>query len=337
MLKRAIIPAWGRILRGYRPFLSVEVTKECPLQCPGCYAYDPGHLNNGYGIRSLAEWRGDDLVEKVMRLVRRERPLHVSLVGGEPLIRYRELTALIGRLDAMDIEVQVVTSAVRPIPEEWGKFSNLHLAVSVDGLQPEHDVRRAPATYERILDHIAGHQVIVHCTVTPQFLERPGYLKEFAETWSGQSNTRKIWFSLFTPQKGASTAERLTAGQRALAINRIAELRTAYPKVYAPGVLLSGLRRPPASPAECMFAQITQCFAPDLSTPVSPCQIGGNPECSECGCIAAAGFACIGNYRLGGILKLSDIFAVSRRLGSHFRGRRNSAGQTAESSVGCPL
>jgi len=29
-----IFTAWGRILSGYAPNLSIEITKECPLRCP---------------------------------------------------------------------------------------------------------------------------------------------------------------------------------------------------------------------------------------------------------------------------------------------------------------
>jgi len=321
MRKSSIFPAWGHILRGYRPFLSIEVTKECPLSCPGCYAYEPGHLNNGRSIRSLTEWQGDDLVKKTLALVQRFRPLHVSLVGGEPLVRYRELTDLIRRLNTMGIEVQVVTSAVRPIPEEWKKFPNLHLVVSIDGLKPEHDARRAPATYDRILRHIGDHQVIVHCTIIQQFLSQPDYLEKFVHTWSLQKSVRKIWFSLFTPQKGDYPSERLKIRERRIAIDRIAAIQSSYPKLCASGIILDGYRYPPFSPSECIFAQITNCVSADLSTPVIPCQIGGRPECSECGCIAEAGLASIGKFKLAGLLKVSDIFAVSRRLGEQWRGR----------------
>ena len=48
------------------------------------------------------------------------------------------------------------------------------IVVSIDGLQPEHDARRTPATYDRILKHIAGHQITVHCTVTRQQVEPAG-------------------------------------------------------------------------------------------------------------------------------------------------------------------
>ena len=42
-----IIRAWGKILRGEHPALSIEITRECPLKCPGCYAYDDAHLGGG--------------------------------------------------------------------------------------------------------------------------------------------------------------------------------------------------------------------------------------------------------------------------------------------------
>src|SRR5512146_2335737 len=111
MRKTAIFPAWARILRGYRPFLSIEITKLCPLQCPGCYAYDPRHLNSDQTLRDLNEWKGDELESKILSLVARLRPLHVSFVGGEPLVRVDELTSLIRKLGTWKIEAQVVTSA----------------------------------------------------------------------------------------------------------------------------------------------------------------------------------------------------------------------------------
>lgn len=80
------LPAWARILRGYKPLLSIEITKECPLSCPGCYAYEDEHLGNGTTLRQLSDYKGDSLVEGILALVRRYRPLHVSIVGGEPLI-----------------------------------------------------------------------------------------------------------------------------------------------------------------------------------------------------------------------------------------------------------
>jgi MoaA/NifB/PqqE/SkfB family radical SAM enzyme len=310
-----IIPAWGRILRGYKPFLSLEITRECPLRCPGCYAYEPSHLGATGPLRQLADYKGEALVSGVLGLVRRFRPLHLSIVGGEPLLRYRELSVLLPKLADMGVEVQVVTSAVRAIPPEWRKLSTLHIVVSVDGLQPEHDKRRFPATYERILKHIANHVVTIHCTITRQLLERADYLSEFANFWSQRSEVKNIWFSLFTPQEGDQSKERLDPADRQVVLEELARLRGDFPKVDLPAAVLDGYNHPPVSPDECVFAQATNCISADLTTRVTPCQFGGNPVCSECGCIASAGLASIGRHKLGGLIPVWKIFDVSRKLG----------------------
>ena len=313
-----IIPAWARILSGHKPFLSIEITRECPLRCPGCYAYEPNHLGAGNELRHLTDFNGERLVGEVLSLVRRLRPLHLSIVGGEPLVRYRELGVLLPKLEKLGVEVQLVTSAVRAIPPEWNTLTNLHLVVSVDGLPAEHDKRRSPATYERILRNIASQQIIVHCTITRQLLGRPGYLDEFARFWSSRAEVRKIWFSLFTPQEEDSGAERLTIQERHAVLAQLAQMRRSFPKLYLPNAVLDGYSHPPASPEECIFAQTTDCISADLATRIAPCQFGGHPCCAECGCVASAGLASIGRYKLAGLIPVSTIFSVSQKVGQCF-------------------
>ncbi len=315
-----IFPAWYGILRGHRPFLSVEITRECPLRCPGCYAYEQAHLGPAGSLRELVDLKGEALITGMLTLVRRLRPLHLSIVGGEPLVRYRELDILLPELEGLGVEVQLVTSAVRPIPLAWKNLHNLRLVVSVDGLQPEHDRRRAPATYERVLKHIAGHRIIVHCTITSQLAQRPNYLRDFARFWAEREEVRKIWFSLFTPQHREHSEERLSPQDRLNVISELAELRSSFAKVYIPDVVLDGYLHPPKSPQQCIFAQTTACVSADLVTCVTPCQFGGNPVCAECGCIASAGLASIGKYKLAGLVPVSDILSVSRKVGAYFTG-----------------
>ena len=316
MKKSDVLRVWGRVLRGQNPFLSIEITKECPLSCPGCYAYSPDHLGSLTTLRQLSDYRGHELVTATIALVRRMRPLHVSIVGGEPLVRYRELSDLLPVLDRMGIEVQLVTSAVRPIPREWAALECLHLAVSIDGLAPEHDQRRKPATYDRILKHIAGHRVIVHCTVTRPMLARPGYLVEFARFWSGRPEVRTIWFSIYTPQEGDDSAERLTARDRERLIGELPAIGAAFPKARLPEMVLEGYRNPPRSPDECTFARLTTCVSADLKTQIEPCQLGGKPVCEECGCLASLSMHGISGYKIGGVLPISAILNASIRVGS---------------------
>jgi organic radical activating enzyme len=144
-------------------------------------------------LRQLQDKRGDDLVQGVLALVDEHRPLHLSLVGGDPLVRHREVTSLLPLLQDRGVHVQVVTSAFRQIPPEWTAIEKLNIVVSIDGLQPEHDQRRKPATYARILESIRGHHVTAHCTITGQMMKRASYLREFIEFWSAKPEIQKIW------------------------------------------------------------------------------------------------------------------------------------------------
>jgi MoaA/NifB/PqqE/SkfB family radical SAM enzyme len=320
-----IVRAWGKILRGYRPNLSIEITKECPLRCPGCYAYGDEHLGGAQTLRTLSDRKGDALVNGIIDVVDRLQPLHVSLVGGEPLVRYRELNDLLPRLSKRGLFVQVVTSAVRPIPIEWASIPRLQVCVSIDGLQPEHDVRRAPATYDRILKHIEGQHITVHCTVTRQQTLRPGYIEEFLRTWSDNRNVKSIWLSLYTPQVGEESEEKLTPEDRVRVVADLRALRERFPKLQMPRQLLDAYLEPPASPADCIFAQTTDCLSADLQTRITPCQFGGAPDCANCGCMASAGLAAVGRHRLGGLVPIDALFAGSLRIGRTIAAARSSA------------
>lgn len=319
-----VIQAWGKILKGEQPSLSIEITRECPLKCPGCYAYDVAHLGGGQTLRDLNDRRGQSLVDGVLEVVDRLRPLHLSIVGGDPLVRYRELELLIPLLLARGIHVQIVTSAFRTMGPTWASLPHLHVVVSVDGLQPEHDVRRAPATYDRILKNIVGQKITVHCTITGQMMKRPGYLAEFLEFWTPRPEIKKVWFSLFTPQVGDRMPEILSADERARAIADMLELRKQYPKLDMPEAVIREFASPPHSPKDCIFALTTQTLSADLKTKITPCQFGGNPDCASCGCIASMGLASIASHKLGGILSLGTIFRASVEIGqSRAKARAN--------------
>jgi organic radical activating enzyme len=328
-----IVRAWGKILAGYRPSLSIEITRECPLRCPGCYAYGDDHLGGTATLRELADRKGQHLIDGILEVVDRRHPLHVSLVGGEPLVRFRELDVVLPRLAERGLYVQVVTSAVRPIPAAWASIPRLQICVSIDGLQPEHDARRAPATYDRILKHIEGHHVTVHCTVTRQQAERDGYLEAFVQTWSDNPHVRTIWMSMYTPQVGDTSAERLTAANRLRVVNDLRALRLRYPKLQIPAQVLDAYLDPPASPDDCIFAQTTDCVSADLTTRITPCQFGGTPDCRDCGCMASAGLAAVGRHRLGGIIPIDALFMGSLAIGRavhRVRGERAPTGSAPE-------
>lgn len=310
-----VIRGWGAILSGRAPSLSIEITRECPLRCPGCYAYDDNHLGGLKVLRDLNDSKGDDLIQGVLRVVDERRPLHLSIVGGDPLVRYREVEALVPQLIERGVHVQLVTSAFRPMHESWGKLEHLNVVVSIDGLQPEHDVRRKPATYERILKNIVNQQITIHCTITSQMVKRPGYMREFLEFWTPRPEIRKVWFSIFTPQMGADHEEILSQDQRRQVVEELKRLRVEFPKLDMPIGMLNQFLSPPHSPEDCIFAMTTETISADLTTRITPCQFGGEPDCSQCGCIASMGLAAVGAHKLGGFLPVGAIFKTSHKIG----------------------
>ena len=324
MKKSEVIQAWSTILSGRAPSLSIEITKECPLRCPGCYAFDAAHLGSDVQLSQLSDFKGDDLVRNVLAVIDEHKPLHVSLVGGDPLVRYRELEQLLPEIERRGIHTQVVTSAFRVIPTHWLQFKKLNVVVSIDGLQPEHDERRKPATYERILKNIKGSRITIHCTITSQIAQRPGYLDEFLAFWSSQPEIAKVWFSIFTPQRGATDPEILTPEQRASVIEDLRYLRVKYPVLDMAEAVIAEIDSPPSNPSDCIFARTTETISADLTTQITPCQFGGDPDCEQCGCIASMGLAAVGHHRLVGPLTAGHVFKASDRVGKGWRRMRRA-------------
>lgn len=317
---KPVLQTWGRTLVARVPSLSIEITRECPLRCPGCYAYEDAHLGTT-NLRSLSDFKGQELVTRVLALVDEHKPLHVSIVGGDPLVRYRELDVLLPQLTKR-AHVQVVTSAFRPIPASWANLPSLRLVVSIDGLQPEHDVRRKPATYERIIRNIEGQHVAVHCTITSVMTKRSGYLPEFVEFWSANPNVEKIWMSIFTPQRGTEPVECVGIEERKGVVETLLQLRRSQSKLDMSEGLINEFLAPPSSPEDCIFAKTTLSLSADLKTRVEPCQFGGDPDCSRCGCIASMGLAAIGHQKLLGPVTAGDVFWASARIGGAVQSTR---------------
>lgn len=72
----------------------------------------------------MFDFKGQELIRRIRELVSEHKPLHLSIVRGDPLVRYRELEVLLPEL-VERTHAQVVTSAFRPIPLSWAALPNL--------------------------------------------------------------------------------------------------------------------------------------------------------------------------------------------------------------------
>ena len=302
-------------MRGKLPLLSIEITSECPLSCPGCYAYGDRHLGGGVTLTQLSDARGESLIQGILRLVDEHDPMQLSLVGGEPMMRHRELGKLLPILSARGIYTMVVTSGVIPIPAEWTSLPRITVAISVDGLPEHHDERRKPATYERILRNIAGGRVYIHWTAVREHVQDIRYAERYLEFWSAREEVHRIWMSVYTPQRGEQSAERLTMEDRKRLAEAIPDLARKYPKFLIKSGIAGAIVSPPSSPEQCTFARVSANYTADLRTRVEPCVFGGDPDCSECGCAISSALHWIMNEKAGPIAG-RHVLDASLRIGA---------------------
>ena len=243
------------------------------------------------------------------------------------MLRHRELSRILPALSEMGVFTMVVTSGVIAIPEEWMKIPRLRIAVSVDGLPEHHDERRKPATYERLLKNIAGRSINLHWVITRPMLNRPSYLQEYVSFWNAREEVDHIWVSLYSPQVGEESAERLTPADREIVAHALPQLRKPYPKLLVPEGVARAFVKPPKNPDDCLFSKMSLNFSADLRTHVEPCVFGGNPDCSQCGCSISSALHWMKDVRIAGPLRVGRMVRGSLGVGSavrKLRGERDS-------------
>lgn len=218
-------------------------------------------------------------------------------------------------LSRRGVFTMVVTSAVIPIPPEWMALPRVTIAVSVDGLPRDHDPRRKPATYGRILNNLGGGPVNIHWTILRSHVEQPGYLDEYLAFWSAREEVKRIWLSIYSPQRGEDTPEMLTLGNRRALTDQLPALALRYPKTQIPDGIASAYLNPPASPADCIFSRMSVNYTADFQTRVEPCIFGGDPDCSQCGCSISAGLHWVGSLPVAGPVKVRSLVRGSMAVG----------------------
>jgi hypothetical protein len=231
------------------------------------------------------------------------------------MVRHRELSRILPALSQMEVYALVVTSGVVPVPAEWMSLPRVRVAISVDGLPEHHDIRRKPATYERILKNIEGREVNIHWVITRPMLQRPGYLEEYVDFWSARTETNRIWVSVYTPQIGERSAETLTPEDREQMARELPTLAERYPKLLFNEGLAKAFLHPPKSPDDCLFAKMSANYSADFETRVEPCVFGGAPDCSQCGCAASSGLHWVRGMKVAGPVKVDHFISSSVKIG----------------------
>jgi hypothetical protein len=195
------------------------------------------------------------------------------------------------------------------------KIPRLRVAVSVDGLPEDHDVRRKPATYERILKNIEGRRVNIHWVITRPMLARSGYLQEYVSFWSARPEVNRIWVSVYTPQVGERSPETLTSDEREAIARQLPSLQKQYPKLLITEGMARAFVHPPSNPNDCLFSKMSANYSADLQSRVEPCVFGGSPDCSQCGCAISSALHWIRTIKVAGPIKIDHLVGGSIGVG----------------------
>lgn len=134
---------------GFKPpaFLTISPTKNCNLQCIGCYA------NSFKSSREKLDY------EIVTRVVREQKELwnsHFTVIsGGEPLV-YRSNGKTIFDLarehgDTFFLMYTNGTLINKEVAEKFAEVGNITPAISVEGFEEETDKRRGKGVHQKIL------------------------------------------------------------------------------------------------------------------------------------------------------------------------------------------
>ena len=238
-----IIPAWGRILRGYRPALSVEITRECPLRCPGCYAYGDDHLGGEVTLRQVSDFKGQELVDRFFALIDAHRAaprLDRGRRTARPLSRARRDPAAAlenGHLHAGRHQRRPAR------PDGMGRRfrGSRSWCRSTDCSPNTTSGASRPPT---IASSSTSKDTRSRCTARSRGSSRAATAISRSSCGSGPRIPIRgqIWISLYTPQVGEQSDERLTPADRERVVAALMHLRKSFPKLQHAGRVDRGVR-----------------------------------------------------------------------------------------------
>jgi hypothetical protein len=121
---------------------------------------------------------------------------------------------------------------------------------------------------------------------------------------------------------------------RQRAVAELGRLHEEFPALRLNRRMLEAFLNPPGQPDQCAFARLTHTISADLQSSIEPCQFGGTPDCTQCGCLATMGLEAVLNYRLKIGVPVRTFFDASMAVGERVRRLRPSRPLRAGSRPG---
>ena len=145
--------------------ISITPTVVCNLHCDLCYNLTEIH----HDPKEVLE---RDVMDKVMTEGKAIGAYRFTFIGGEPLIRWRDIYALAQK--HADTMITIITNGLLLTDEMarmFAKLGNVELSISIDGFAATHDKSRGEGTFDKVIKAMeryrdAGGMLIFSPTVT---------------------------------------------------------------------------------------------------------------------------------------------------------------------------
>lgn len=177
-------PHWLRGVKYYvacnyfkRPYLvNLEVTKHCNAKCDFCACWQAGSPNE---------------LKDYAAVVRRFRPVVLSITGGEPLVR-KDLINILKRVRPYCHYMVMITNAgllTEEIADNLSGAGLNQLAISLDYLDERHDaIRHIPGLFKKITDLVPrltakGYKIFLNTVIMEANLDHIIPLAHKAASW----------------------------------------------------------------------------------------------------------------------------------------------------------
>ncbi|MEM4267062.1 MAG: radical SAM protein [Candidatus Nanoarchaeia archaeon] len=147
---------------GFNPpfFFVMSPTMKCNLRCEGCYAgkYEKEELSY-------------ELMDRLMAEAKDMGIYFVTISGGEPFMRKDDLLRLFKKHNDMYFQVYTNGTLITDeVAKKLSELGNVALALSVEGLENETDLRRGKGVFARVtkaMDTLREHGVLFGFSAVP--------------------------------------------------------------------------------------------------------------------------------------------------------------------------
>ncbi len=201
------------ILRGQPRLVNLEITKRCNARCTFCSCWQVG--------------KGEELAD-YSDVIKKFRPVVVSVSGGEPLLR-KDYAEVLTSLRPYCHYLGIITNGVLLNEESAKKLARAgvnHTSVSLDYLGTQHDeARKVSGLYDHLattIPHLSklGHRIVLNTIIMDSNLDEILPIAYRAKEWGAM-----VSFSAYCSLKKDQDGEMVRSRRHAQLVGICSELK----------------------------------------------------------------------------------------------------------------